>query len=419
MHRYFACAVRLLIAVGIFTCALAAQQSFFLRDHDVVVFYGDSITDQRLYTTFVETFVVTRYPQMPVRFVHSGWGGDRVSGGGGGPIDLRLQRDVIAYKPTVMTIMLGMNDGRYRAFDEGVFKEFATGYEHILQVMKEAAPGIRITPIRPSPYDDVTYEPRFPGGYNSVLVRYGEFIQQLAQKNQMTVADLNASVVAALAKAKATDAALAQRIIPDRVHPGAAGHLLMAAALLRAWGTTPLVTSVEIDAGAARVGRVENTEIRDLSVAPRLSWTQRDKALPMPVNMKDPTVALAVRSSDFVETLNQQTLKVSGLRAGNYTLQINATRVGSFSADRLAAGINLAELETPMAKQSAAVHELTLKRTGVHQMRWRQLQLPFRDDNIPRIASVDDNLRALEEDLSALQRTAAQPAATFYELIPE
>ena len=81
--------------------------------------------------------------------------------------------------------------------------------------------------------------------------------------------------------------------------------------------------------------------------------------------------------------------------------------------------INLAELETPMAKQSAAVHELTLKRTNVHQMRWRQIQLPFRDDNLPRIASVDDNLRALEEDLSALQRTAAQPAATFYELIPE
>ena len=35
------------------------------------------------------------------------------TGGGGGPIDLRLQRDVLSYHPTVMTIMLGMNDGRY------------------------------------------------------------------------------------------------------------------------------------------------------------------------------------------------------------------------------------------------------------------------------------------------------------------
>ena len=50
--------------------------------------------------------------------MHSGVGGDRVTGGGAGPIDVRLPRDVVAYKPTVMTIMLGMNDGSYRAFDQ-------------------------------------------------------------------------------------------------------------------------------------------------------------------------------------------------------------------------------------------------------------------------------------------------------------
>src|SRR5512143_3248247 len=102
--------------------AALAQQPFFLRNGDRVVFYGDSITDQRLYTTFAETFVVTRFPAMPVSFVHSGWGGDRVSGGGGGPIALRLQRDVFAYQPTVMTIMLGMNDGRVRAFAPDIFE---------------------------------------------------------------------------------------------------------------------------------------------------------------------------------------------------------------------------------------------------------------------------------------------------------
>jgi lysophospholipase L1-like esterase len=89
----------------------APQTGFYLHDGDRVVFYGDSITDQRLYTTFVETYVITRFPQLKVAFVHSGVGGDRVTGGGGGPIDLRLPRDVVAYKPTVMTIMLGMNDG--------------------------------------------------------------------------------------------------------------------------------------------------------------------------------------------------------------------------------------------------------------------------------------------------------------------
>src|SRR5579875_2218523 len=93
-----------------------AQNGFYLKQNDRVVFYGDSITDQRLYTTFVETYVVTRFPNMKVSFVHSGWGGDRVSGGGGGPIDRRLERDVFAYKPTVVTVMLGMNDASYQPF---------------------------------------------------------------------------------------------------------------------------------------------------------------------------------------------------------------------------------------------------------------------------------------------------------------
>src|SRR6476661_8126613 len=96
------------VAFLLFCAAACAQTAFHLKPGDTVVFYGDSITDQRLYTTFVETYAVTRFPKMNVTFVHSGWGGDKVSGGGGGPVDLRLKRDVLAYKPTVVTVMLGM-----------------------------------------------------------------------------------------------------------------------------------------------------------------------------------------------------------------------------------------------------------------------------------------------------------------------
>src|SRR2546423_10061015 len=148
---------RLRILLLFALCSLPGQGAdFYLKNGDRVVFYGDSITDQRQYTTFTETYVVTRFPQMNVSFIHSGWGGDRVTGGGGGPVDLRLQRDVIAYRPTVMTIMLGMNDGSYRAFDPKIFETYATGYQHIVEVMKKAIPNLRITAIIPSPYDDAT-----------------------------------------------------------------------------------------------------------------------------------------------------------------------------------------------------------------------------------------------------------------------
>src|SRR3954451_20263708 len=131
---------RLLFLLSLTSSLLFAQSGFYLKSGDTVVFYGDSITDQRLYTTFVETYVVTRFPKMNVTFVHSGWGGDKVSGGGGGPADLRLKRDVFAYKPSVVTIMLGMNDGGYRAFDEAIFDEYAGGYRNIVKATKAAFP---------------------------------------------------------------------------------------------------------------------------------------------------------------------------------------------------------------------------------------------------------------------------------------
>src|SRR5947209_5273011 len=179
------------LAVMVAAQAGAAENGFALREGDRVVFYGDSITDQRLYTTFTETFVVTRFPKLNVTFVHSGWGGDRVTGGGGGPIDVRLWRDVLPYNPTVLTIMLGMNDGRYRAFDQQIFDDFASGYKHIVDTVKRQVPGIRITAIQPSPYDDVTRAPSFEGGYNQTLVRYSEFLKQLATDQKLGLADLN------------------------------------------------------------------------------------------------------------------------------------------------------------------------------------------------------------------------------------
>ena len=413
--RWISIAAGLVLAAG----TVRAQDSFALRDGDRVVFFGDSITDQRLYTTFAETFVVTRFPHLNVSFVHSGWGGDRVTGGGGGPIDVRIWRDVLPYNPTLVTVMLGMNDGRYRAYDQPTFDEFANGYKHIVQTMKRQLPGLRMTLIQPSPYDDVTRAPVFEGGYNGVLLRYSDFLKQLASDEKVGLADLNTSVVATLAKANATDPTTAVKLIPDRVHPIAAIHLIMAEALLRAWHAPAIVTDVEIDAGHKEPVRQINTHVVDLHTGKSLSWTQTDDALPMPVDMRDANTALAVRSSDFVEALNQQPLKVRGLAAGRYTLKIDGESAGSFTAEELASGINLATLPTPMARQAAEVHALTLRHNNLHTTRWRQVRVPMEKDVTPHLSKALDALDELEGDVLKEQRAAAQPKPRMYQVVPE
>jgi len=395
------------------------KDAFYLKNGDRVVFYGDSITEQRLYTSFAETYIVTRFPKLNVTFVHSGVGGDRVGGGWMGPIDPRLDRDAIPYKPTAMTIMLGMNDASYKPFDQPTFDTYAAGYRHILDKMKAADPGVRFTLIEPSPFDDVTRKPGWDPGYNSVLLKYSDFVKQLAASQKQNVADLNGPVVAMLEKANAADAAGAQKIIPDRVHPAPGGHLIMAEGLLKAWNAPSLVAGVTIDAAGKRASGT-NTAVSGLAFSGgMLTWTQTDSALPFPLDTKDETLMLAVRSSDFVAALDNEPLMVTGLASGSYTLKIDGEPVGTFTTDQLKAGINLALLPTPMLKQAQAVHALTWKHNDIHSLRWRSVDFPFLGDKSPGVRKALDGLDALEADVVRQQHAAAQPKPHKFALSPQ
>jgi lysophospholipase L1-like esterase len=343
-----------------------------------------------------------------------------VTGGGGGPIDLRLQRDVIAYKPTVMTIMLGMNDGGYRAFDQGLFDTYTTGYTHILDTVRKAMPGLRLTLIQPSPYDDVTRAPGFPGGYNATLIRYGDFVKDTALKDGQRVADFTTPMDAMLQKANATDPALAQKVLPDRVHPSPAGHLVMAEALLKAWNAPSLVAGVGIDAAHGKVTRADNAKITGLKTGATVAWDETDGSLPMIVDPTDPLVQLVLKSSDVTDTLNQEPLTVTGLDpATHYTLNIDGSDVADLTGDQLAQGVNLATLPTPMAQQAQTVLALTRQHGDQHSERWRNFQVPLQDRSPAVQAGLKPLLAALdadEEKTVLKQRAAAQPVPHHYTL---
>ena len=223
----------------------------------------------------------------------------------------------------------------------------------------------------------------------------------------------------ALEKAKASNPDLAQKIIPDYVHPGPSGHLLMAGALLKTWQAPSIVTDVEIEAGAKKVARAQNTKVAGLEESGgTVRWIQADQALPMPVDMNDPVTALAVNSSDFVQALDEQPLKVTGLKEGTFVLKIDGSEVGKFSSEQLAHGVNLALIPTPMFKQAQEVHKLTLQHNEIHFVRWRQVQVRAMNADHMALEKALDGLDALEEDIVKKQRAAAQPVEHKYELMP-
>jgi lysophospholipase L1-like esterase len=395
-----------------------AQNNFYLHDGDRVVFYGDSITERGFYTSFVEDYVVTRFPNWNVSFTNAGWSGDWIEGGGGGTAEKRIARDTLANHPTVVTMMLGMNDGGYQPFDRAFFDAYEKGYRQFVARLLAVHPPIRITLLEPSPYDDITRPPQF-GKYNDVMVRYGQFVRQLAQEKELTSVDFNAPMVTALQEALRIDPEAARELFPDEIHPSPAASLLLGAVLIKAWSGPSQISSVELNATNPNDVHTENAKVTDVKVGPALLWTEKETALPLPLMAEDPQVALILRSSDAIQEIDQELLRVRGLSAARYTLTIDGDSVGVWSSEQLAAAVNLALVPTPMLRQSMAVHDLTRRILALRIVRWQNLQVGLQDEKSPHIDEALNSLDALQTELVAERRAIAQPKVHLYELAPK
>src|SRR5882724_5557752 len=101
------CIFRLSILTALLVPEAASAQpsDFAIRDGDVVVFLGDSITAERTYGKIIENYTLLRYPNRKVKFINAGVGGDTAAAG-----LARLQRDVFDRGATLVTVAYGIND---------------------------------------------------------------------------------------------------------------------------------------------------------------------------------------------------------------------------------------------------------------------------------------------------------------------
>jgi len=347
-------------------------------------------------------------------------GGDRVSGGGGGPMDVRLWRDVLPYNPTVVTIMLGMNDGSYRGLRPAGLRHLRERIQAYRGCAEAPASGDSHHCHSASAYDDVTRAPGFEGGYNRVLIRYGEFLSGLASERMLDVADLNTPIVNTLTKANAADPGGAARLIPGQGSSERANRSVMAQGLLKSWKAPAVVTEVEIDAARTPPQPRSNTRVSDIKSEKGVGWTQMDEALPMALNRPGSARGSGSEVFGFRRVAEPAASPCEGTGPRNHRLEIDGELAGSFSAEQLASGINLAELPTPMVRQAANVHALTLQHTAIHNTRWRQFAGPATETASPPNSSMRlKGLDELEAKLVHDQRASAQPRLHRFQVSPE
>ncbi|HXG94684.1 MAG TPA: SGNH/GDSL hydrolase family protein [Blastocatellia bacterium] len=342
----------------------AARQidDFAIKDGDRIVFYGDSITEQRLYTTYVEHYVLTHYPDRRVTFINTGWGGDKVTGNDCKPCAgvggfARIKRDVIDHRPTVVTLLFGMNDGQYRDFDPAILKVYEDGLAAIIRELKSKTRA-RIYVMTPTVYDGTRHTSwSHTDRYNEVLDRYSDAAKQIAAREGLPVIDLHTVTTEALRQAKKDDPNYT--LAKDGVHPEEDGQLLMAAEILRAWGAPK--DGLELNEQA----RLGENQSASFTVSAPLQWPQ-----PMPSeNLR--------KVSPQIIRLGEVRLRLAGLPSGKYKVAVDGKDAGEYAADALAAGIAISSLSEKAAEQSRAVVNLIRKRADFFFMRWRQIELPL------------------------------------------
>jgi lysophospholipase L1-like esterase len=347
------------VALGV-TPVRAAD--FFFKDGDVVVMIGDSITEQHLYSNYVEMWTVTRFPGWKLTFRNTGIGGDTSTGGNG-----RFQRDVVAYKPTCMTVDFGMNDGGYGAFEEGRFKPYMKGLQGMADQAKAA--GIRVAWITPQPLDTADQGKTALTGYNQTLEKFSAGVEEIAKHNEGLFVDQFHPYLRILDHARGAGSHYDRITAGDAVHPGPPGQTLMAASILRGLHFPALVASVEINAGTNAVTASKNCEVTGLAAKDGgLVFQQQDAALPF----FPPEAAPILKWAPLLVELNDYHLTVTGLADGKYEVRLGGVKAAEFTSEQLAKGVNLAEAALasgPIHDQVLAVKAAVEKKNGFHHDR--------------------------------------------------
>ena len=361
-----------------------------LKPGQRLVFLGDSITQQRIYTRYVMNYFTLRYPGSRFSFRNVGIGGDQASWAVG-----RIDRDVLSLKPDVVTICFGANDVGYKPFTQEAFDDYINSLKTMIETLKKAH--IQVVLLTPTVVDDVTVA-SFKPFMNEALSMFRDGALALAREQKIPAYDLHALMMDVQTRAKVDDQWFT--IFLDGVHPNNAGHSLVALAVLRALGAIEQPASLTVDAGSKQF-QAEKCRLTNLRISERmLSFTRTDDALPTWFDSNTTSIRKYI---DISNELNRYMFMVSGLSKGSWKLTVQDTVIGTFTSEALATGVNLAVYDGPWMQMGRSVNAISKTQEDFYLSNWRisRDQMPetvLTADQTAAAKMQMDNITALMEN---------------------
>jgi lysophospholipase L1-like esterase len=407
----------------------AEEPALKLKDNDVWVMAGDSITAQRLHTNYIEAFFRTRNPKLNLHFRNSGIGGNRTN-----HIIDRFDYDVAAWKPTIVSIELGMNDVNSGADGVDIYTK---GIKTLIGKIR--AIGAQPILISSSPVDDGSKMGAWKSPRCEKLHPFTEALQRVAAEENVLFVDQyhplidvwgenrrkgaeeaakNPPPIPAPAPAPPPQAAdpakpvkpAAPKIPPslvplggDAVHPGPVGQTMMAATILKGLKADGDVSSATL-AADGKVIASKDCKISDVSAQDgKLSFTRLDETNPWPIH---PPGKAALKLMPEALDLSRYMLTVTGLPEGDYKVSVDGKVSATVSAKELAAGWNMTmALET----RSNMIAKLLYDLQGKLNNDWRKAS---KEKNAENLVTAQAAIEANEKELQAL----IQPVALKIEI---
>ncbi len=305
-----------------------------LKNGDRLAILGDSITEQKMYSCYIATYVLACSGLDDVRVFQFGWGGERAPG----MVD-RMYNDVLSWNPTIMTTCYGMNDGSYKKYEPSIGNTYRENMQKIIDVAKKH--NARIIVGTPGIVDPDTYKKNIPAAeYNENLGELAKIDAELAQQNNVGFADIFCTMSAVTKLAKTALGNKYHVAGTDGVHPGANGQLIMAYVFLKALGMDGRIANIEMDYSSNTKVSSGHTILKQ----ERGSVELESKRYPVcfPEKTDDPANPASILPFlPFQQELNSFELKVTNLPKAKAEVKWG-DKTKQFSRTDLEKGINLA-----------------------------------------------------------------------------
>ncbi|HUG18166.1 MAG TPA: SGNH/GDSL hydrolase family protein [Planctomycetaceae bacterium] len=376
-----------LISLNFHSSAFAQAPKFEFRDKDRVVLLGSTLIEREQRYGYVEAELTAALAGegKSVTFRNLGWSGDTVWAESRGIFDppaagyQRMIEQVLELKPTVIISYYGANEAFAGAAG---LDRFLTQYRKLLDDLQPS--GARFVLV--SPLDHLRFSERHPDPaiYNEKVTLYRDAIEKLAGERSTFFVDLTGplGVKAPLGSPDQPMAIPSTQMTDTGVHLNAYGYKVIAQVIREALLGPEPVEKIAVNLKQIQdAGRLEKTGV--VVQYPRVMFPAEFEAA--------------------------QTLKLDGLTAGRYTLQISDDTSLTLSHEQWANGAPAYLFDY---EQFEKMREAIIDKNMLYFHRWRPQNVTYlflfrkheQGNNAKDIPEFDPLIEAKEKEIAKLSQ---------------